>query len=103
MLEYGVRAAGAVDMTEHGAAKTAARPVVAGQVHVSGQRAAFHARAGQRIVPVRRHSEARDHRASFGQRIFPVELVVVTVKIIDVLRDGSAFEILPGTAPDAVA
>src|SRR5437764_860434 len=66
-LKDGILGAGPVDVTEHGAAEGAAGPVVAGQVHVSGKRPAFHVRPRERVVPVRREPDSGYDLASLGQ------------------------------------
>src|SRR5215510_12716923 len=102
-LEHGVRPAATIDMPHRGAAEGAARPVVAGQIHVAGPGGAIHLRAGQHVVPVRRHAEAGHRGATFRQRVFDTELVVVAVQILDAGRDHGALEILPRTLADPVA
>src|SRR6266568_2690063 len=90
-------------MAEHGAAKRAARPVVAGQIEVRRPCATLCGRARQRVVLVRREADPGDDRASLGERIVPAELVVGAVKIVDAGRDDRALGILPGAVPDAIA
>src|SRR5262249_6088584 len=46
---------------------------------------------------------AGNHGPALGQRHRRAEFVVVAVKIVDVLGDNLAFEILPGAASDAIA
>src|SRR6202521_3824476 len=54
----------AVDVSEFGRAEGAAGPVVARQIYVRREGAALGGRAGERVVPVRRHAEAGDHLAA---------------------------------------
>src|SRR5262249_31210267 len=54
VLVHRVGDAFAVAVAEHGAAEVAARPVIAGEVHVRRERAAFEGRAGQHVVLIRR-------------------------------------------------
>jgi hypothetical protein len=102
-LEDGVLSAAAIMVPKHGATERAARPVVAGQVHIAGPRPTVHLRTGQNVMLVGRIADASDDRASFGQRILKTELVIVAVKIVDVLRNDHALEVLPGAGPDAIA
>src|SRR5262245_2095857 len=102
-LEHGVGPAAAIDMPDRGAAEGAARPVVAGEVHVAGPGGAVHLRAGQHVVPVRRHAEAGHHGAALGQGVLGAELVVVAVQVLDAGRDHGALEVLPGALADAIA
>src|SRR5215510_11419424 len=102
-LEHGVGPAAAIDMPDRGAAEGAARPVVAGEVHVAGPGGAVHLRAGQHVMPVRRHANAGHHCAALGQRILLAKLVVVAVQVLDAGRDHGALEVLPGALADAVA
>jgi hypothetical protein len=54
-------------------------------------------------MPVRCIADAGDYQAAFRQRRLGTEFVIVTVKVIHVLRDHFALEILPGTAANAIA
>src|SRR5260370_37760229 len=78
-LEFVVGAAAAVDVAEFGLAEFAARPVVAGQVHVAGERSAVGLRAGQGVVIGRRIAETRNPGAALGERVVGGELVVGAV------------------------
>src|SRR6516164_9704330 len=58
---------------------------------------------GQNVVPVGRHARPGDDGAALRERVLHAELVVVAVKIVDVLRDHHAFEVLPWAASYPVA
>ena len=60
-------------------------------------------RAGENIVTIGRVADAGNDGAAFRQRRLHAELVVVAVQIVNVLRNNFSLEVLPGTAPDAVA
>src|SRR5258707_13398854 len=102
-LELVVGAAAAVDVAEFGLAEFAARPVVAGQVHVAGERSAVGLRAGQGVVIVRRIAETRNPGAALGERVVGGELVVGAVQVLDAGRDHHALGVLPRALADAVA
>src|SRR5262249_50724833 len=87
-----------VDVTEHGAPEGAAGPIAAGQVHVRWKRPALRSGTGQNVAPVGRHARPGDDGAALRERVLHAELVVVAVKIVDVLRDHHAFEVLPWAA-----
>src|SRR3979411_2689488 len=93
----------AIDMADHCRALGAARPVATGPVLAGSKRTAIRLRAGQDIVIIGRVADAGDDCAALGQRPLHAELVVGAVKIIDVLRDGLALEVLPGAFSDTVA
>src|SRR5262249_6481759 len=78
-------------------------PVATGAILACRESAAVRLRAGQRIVIVRRHSDARHDGAALGERGLLAELVVGAVQIIDVLRDGLFLEVHPRAAANAVA
>src|SRR5262249_24946937 len=92
-----------VDVTEHGAPEGAAGPIAAGQVHVRWKRPALRSGTGQNVVPVGRHARPGDDGAALRERVLHAELVVVAVKIVGVLRDVPALEVLPWAASYPVA
>src|SRR5262245_57669892 len=65
-LEHGVRPAAPIDVPHRSTAEGAARPVVACEIHVAGPGGAVHLRAGQHVMPVRRHAEAGHLGAALG-------------------------------------
>ena len=77
-------------MAEFRRPESAAGPVVASQVQVGREGAAVGLRAGQGVVPVRRHAEAGDHVAALGQGRVLVEVAAGTVEIVYVLGDDDA-------------
>src|SRR6266446_7570736 len=102
-LELVVGAAAAVDVAEFGLAEFAADPVVAGHVHVAGERGAVGLRASQGVVIVGREAETRNPGAALGERVVGGELVVGAVQILDAGRDHHALGVLPRALADAVA
>jgi hypothetical protein len=48
-------------------------------------------------------SDTRDHGTPFCQRRLHAQFIILAVKIVSVLRDNLALEVLPGPAPDAIA
>src|SRR4051812_41274982 len=89
-------------MAQHRRALGAARPVAAGTVFAGCKRAAIRLRTGESVVAIGRVTDAGNHLAALGQRSLNAELIVVAVQVIDVLRHGFTFEILPRTIADTV-
>ena len=85
----------AVDVTQHGGALRAARPVVAGPIFAGREGAAIGLRPGERVVTIGGVAAVRDHGAPFRQRALHVELIIIAMKVIDILRDDFALKILP--------
>src|SRR5262249_55632295 len=93
----------AVDGADHRGALGAAGPIAAGSV-VSGWKCTpVRLRACQHVVVVGRIADTGNHGAALGQRGLHAELVVVAVKLVDVLSDNFAFEILPRSPSHAGA
>src|SRR6185437_10555059 len=103
MRRWIIAQAEAVNVSEHGAALGAARPVFSRTILTVREDAAVRFRARQCIVTGRCNTDTGDPAAVLGQRCVHGELIVIAVQIIDVLRDDLALEILPRTGADAVA
>src|SRR5262249_26835319 len=93
----------AIDMTNHGRALGAARPVVAGTILLWRGGAGFGGRAGQYVMTGGGKTYARDKLAPLAQRGVHAVLGFVALRIVDILSDNLALEILPWPAADAVA
>src|SRR5262245_45639975 len=102
-LRDSILSAFAVDMAHHGRTLSAARPVAAGAIFAGRERAALRGGAGQHVVTIRREAHARNELAALTQRVVEAKFIVVTVQIVNTVRDNLAFEILPRAVTDAVA
>ena len=95
-------------MTDDGAARGIARPVVTGRRRrVAARQTAEGVRARQDVVLVRRIATAVDREPLFIQGEFLVDRVpiplIVTVQVRDVPGDDGTLGVVPRSAPDPVA
>jgi hypothetical protein len=90
-------------MAKHRDPKSAARPVIAGQVEIAWKCPAVRLRSGQHVVLVEWLEHAVEGLALLGNRRLLGDLVIGAMEIVDVLRDDFAVGILPGASPDAIA
>src|SRR5437763_3243009 len=91
-----------IDVADDRGALGAARPVLAGLVLARRKGAAVRHRAGQRVMPVRGVAAAVDDVALLGQ-VGLLCQIVLTVQLVDILRDDDALGVLPRTLADPVA
>src|SRR5215470_10815163 len=78
------------------------RPIAAGRVCAGREAAALHRRAGEHVVHVGRVAATIDGFAALSQCRLLVD-VVAGVQLIEILRDGDAFGVLPGSLSNAIA